>query len=444
MKTNYKTWISIAVTAFIMSSCITPGYVETRSYYNPSYGYHYGDGQPDGYYYDTNTQSYQHQQTVNVSGSVSLTFNDFYAQLSPHGVWVNIHPYGQVWVANVRNFQPYSTNGYWAYTTYGWTWVSNYPWGWAPFHYGRWGYDNRYGWYWVPGYEWGPAWVVWSSNSDMYGWAPLMPGMNFRVRLTVGHFPSRYWTFMPGRYMGNTNIRDYYVNSSRNTTIIHNTTIINNYGTENNGRYNRGPSANEVQRYTGRNVEPLRVSSTADSRNTGISNNEYRVYRPTGERSSRSSGAPSTDNNTRTTTPSTRTQPEQSANRESTGTSRTQPDQPAGRTSTPSSRTQPEVSPESREYRPTQDQPQVRNSAAPQSTRQIQRAQSDNINSQQQQQVQPQRRQQQDQQQVQRRQQQQQDQQQPQQQVQQRRQQDQQQDQQTQPQRRSTTTPTRR
>ena len=362
MNTHFKTIISIAVTAIFFAGC-GPAYVSTgRSYYNPSYGYNYGDGQPDGYYYNPNTQSYQRQQSANVVVSQSsLSFNDFYTQLSPYGVWVNIRPYGQVWVANVRNFQPYSTNGYWAYTTYGWTWVSNYAWGWAPFHYGRWGYDNRYGWYWVPGYEWGPAWVAWSSSADMYGWAPLMPGMNYGVRLTVNLFPSSYWTFMPGRYMGNTNIGGYYVNRSNNVTIINNTTIINNYETENNNRYSRGPNVADVQRHTGRTVEPLRVSSASDSRSTGVSNNELRVYRPsTSEGSSRSTTTP--DNNNRVSTPQTRTQQDQT--------------------------------PETREYRPTQEQPRVTNRAAPQTTRQIQRAQSDNNSSQQQQQQQqdPQRR----------------------------------------------------
>ena len=389
MKTHLHTFLSITVAACIVAGCTTPTYVRTSSgYYNPAYGYNYGDGQPGGYYYNTNTQTYQYQQSTNVTVSSAISFNDFYTQLSPHGTWVNIRPYGQVWVANVRNFQPYSTNGYWAYTTYGWTWVSNYSWGWAPFHYGRWGYDNRYGWYWVPGYEWGPAWVVWSSSSDMYGWAPLMPGMNYGVRLTVNLFPSSYWTFMPGRYMGSTNIGGYYVSRSNNVTIIQNTTIINNYGTENNGRYSRGPNASDVQRYTGRTVEPLRVSSTSDSRSTGVSNNELRVYRPsTSEGSSRSTTAP--DNNNSVSTSQTRTQQQQPATGTTTPQRGVQPTQQST-TTTPQTRTQQDQTPETREYRPTQEQPRVTNRAAPQTTRQIQRAQSDNISSQQQRQQQEQ------------------------------------------------------
>jgi len=376
MKTHLKTLIGITVTALFLASCSGPTYVTTpRSYYHPSYNSNYGDGQPEGYYYNPNEQTYQYQQPTTVlTSSPVLNFNDFYTQLSPHGVWVNISPYGQVWIANVRDFQPYSTNGYWTYTTYGWTWVSNYPWGWAPFHYGRWGYHNRYGWYWVPGYEWGPAWVVWSSGADMYGWAPLMPGMNYGVRLSVNHFPATYWTFMPCRYMGHNNLGGYYVNRSKNVTIINNTTIINNYGSENNGRYNMGPNAADVQRHTGRSVQPLRVSSTSDSRSTGIHNDELRVYRPAAsDAPSRTSSTSSSDN--RATAQPSRTQTEQPANQRAT----------TSQTRTPSN-----SSSETREYRPTQEQPPVSNRAAPQTNKQIQRAQSDNVSTQQQQQRQAQ------------------------------------------------------
>ena len=359
MKTRIKALICIIATALILTGCVPATYVRTGAGYSPSYGYSYGDGQPSGYYYNPNTQTFQYQQSATVvTNQQALSFNDFYAHLSPHGIWVNIAPYGQVWVANVRNFQPYSTNGYWSYTTYGWTWVSNYSWGWAPFHYGRWGYDSRYGWYWVPGYEWGPAWVAWSSGGDMYGWAPLMPGMHYGVTLTVNLFPSSYWTFMPCRHMGSTNIGGYYVNRSRNTTIINNITIINNYGTENNRRYGMGPSAADVQRHTGRNFQPIPVTNVSDSRNTGVSNNELRVYRP----------GTTADNTRPTTTDNTR--PTVTDNtRPTTSPTVVQPNQPAT---------------QDNEYRANPAQPRVRNTAAPQTTRQIQNAQTDNNKQQQQ------------------------------------------------------------
>ena len=429
MKTHFKIFAGIVATAFIISGCTPVVYSQPdNGYYSSAYGYddsyEYGDGPwANNYGYnqsldDYDRQGYQYQPTV--------SFNDFYNQLSPHGIWVNIAPYGQVWVANVRNFQPYSTNGYWAYTNYGWTWVSDYSWGWAPFHYGRWGYNNRYGWYWVPGYTWGPAWVAWGSGTDMYGWAPLMPGMNYSVNLSVNLFPSSYWTFMPRRYMGNTNIGGYYVDRSRNVTIIKNTTIINNYGTEGNNhrRYSMGPSATDVQRSTGRSIQPMRVTNAQDSRSTGVNNNELRVYRPvaspdamhnrTGNPANNNrTGAPqtrtqsdqtdnrsatphsrtrpdqSTDN--RSATPHTRTQPDQSTdNRSATPQTRTRPDQSTdNRSATPHTRTQPDQSTttqrtvESREYRQNPAQQRVTNSAAPQTTKQIQTAQRDNTRTQQ-------------------------------------------------------------
>jgi hypothetical protein len=347
MKKYLKVCAGIAILAMMITGCSPLAYSQNNGYYDQNsdyYNYGYGDGQPGGYYG-------QQQGNPNYQ---PVGFNDFYTQLSPYGHWVNIAPYGQVWVANVRGFQPYSTNGYWAYTTYGWTWVSNYPWGWAPFHYGRWGYNTRYGWYWVPGYTWGPAWVAWSSSADMYGWAPLMPGMSFGVTISLNLFPSRYWTFMPGRYMGRNNIGSYYVNRSRNTTIIKNTTIINNYGTDNNRRYSMGPNVSEVQRHTNTTIQPIRVSNAQDSRNTGISNNEMRVYRPvTANRTTTNVG--NNNNNNRNN------------NREVTPP-RPQSNQPATQQQT--------------EYRRDPAQPEVK-TATPEKTKQIRAARKDNSKTQQ-------------------------------------------------------------
>ncbi len=92
-----------------------------------------------------------------------------------------------------RDFQPYATNGNWMYTEAGWTWASDYNWGWAPFHYGRWFYENGYGWMWVPGSEWAPAWVSWSSGGDYYGWAPLGPSVSVNMALSNYNPPSNYW-----------------------------------------------------------------------------------------------------------------------------------------------------------------------------------------------------------------------------------------------------------
>ena len=400
---NRKIFAAITVAAFFTagytaSAQNNSGYYDNTGYYDTGYG----DGMQDDYY--NQDPLYPQQQGMPVNQPVG--FNDFYNQLTPYGAWINIPPYGMVWVPNVRHFQPYSTNGYWAFTNYGWTWVSNYQWGWAPFHYGRWGYTSRYGWYWVPGYNWGPAWVAWSSGSDMFGWAPLMPGMSFNVTLSVNLFPSRYWTFLPGRYMGYPNMGNYYVSRSRNTTIIRNVTIINNFGTENNRRFSMGPSVNDVQKRTGRTIQPMRVSNASSISNMGVSNNELRVYRPV-SRDSGTSGRTTTstagNNGSRTTTPQSRpgnqsdqtgarTQPQgartQPQERPQTQDARTQPQgartqpqntgtQPAGARTQPQERSRPEQSMEttpSRTYTPNPSQPPVTQRSAPQKTRQIQNA----------------------------------------------------------------------
>ncbi len=209
-----------------------------------------------------------------------ISIDGFYDQLSPYGRWVSYPQYGQVWIPSAGgDFQPYATNGHWVYTDYGWTWASDYSWGWAPFHYGRWLFDNAYGWVWIPGTDWSPAWVDWRTGGDYYGWAPMGPGVT--VGVSVGLQPN-YWHFVPRQYIASPNIRNYYVDRSRNVTIIHNTTVINNTTiVNNNNYYNRGPRPDEVQRYTRTRVTPVRINNVDRPGASIVSNNRLNIYRPT-------------------------------------------------------------------------------------------------------------------------------------------------------------------
>ncbi|MEJ0079595.1 MAG: DUF6600 domain-containing protein [Puia sp.] len=100
-------------------------------------------------------------QPASVAPVEEVSYQSFYDQLAPYGNWISYPGYGYVWSPNAGpDFQPYATNGNWIYTNAGWTWASDYNWGWAPFHYGRWFYENGYGWMWVPGSEWAPAWLA--------------------------------------------------------------------------------------------------------------------------------------------------------------------------------------------------------------------------------------------------------------------------------------------
>lgn len=219
-----------------------------------------------------------------------VSYQSFYDQLSPYGQWVDDPNYGYAWLPDAGpDFRPYATNGQWVYTADGWTWASNYPWGWATFHYGRWFFQDGYGWMWVPGTEWAPAWVSWRSSPDYYGWAPLGPNVNIDAAYGGGYNPPpQYWCFVPHQYVGSPQIRNYYVNPTRNvtiinnTTIIRNTTIINNQGGGGyvrNVNYGRGPDPQEVGRYSGTTIRPY-VIRQSNAPGEQVNNGTLAIYRP--------------------------------------------------------------------------------------------------------------------------------------------------------------------
>ncbi|WP_160711404.1 DUF6600 domain-containing protein [Chitinophaga solisilvae] len=242
----------------------------------------------DGGYGSGSYGSYGSGSQFQVGASIS-----FYDELSPYGRWTNYGSYGNVWIPNVgRDFRPYYSGGHWMYTDYGWTWMSDYSWGWAPFHYGRWIFDNFSGWMWIPGNQWGPGWVDWRSGGDYYGWAPMGPG-GYAV-------PVNSWAFIPRQYIGNRYINNYYINNSRNTYIYNNTTVLNR--TVRGGSSDRvmsGPTAREVERYTGSAVRPVRVTNL-DRPGTGrVESNQVRMYRPDAAAIDRGNRTGTTGNNGR-------------------------------------------------------------------------------------------------------------------------------------------------
>lgn len=220
--------------------------------------------------------SWPHQQAKAQPG-MSVSFQMFYDELSPYGQWIDDPEYGYVWAPEVDNdFRPYYTSGRWMMTDYGNTWISDYDWGWAPFHYGRWTYDNWYGWVWIPGDQWGPAWVTWRQGGGYYGWAPMGPGLNINMSFGNYYTPYDWWTFIPYGNIYSPNWNSYWRGPRYNTTIINQTTIINNY---HNNRYVYGPRRSDLERHVGRvNVYQLR-----DNRNPGraaVRRNEVAIYRP--------------------------------------------------------------------------------------------------------------------------------------------------------------------
>ncbi len=98
--------------------------------------------------------------------------------LSLHGRWIWLPPYGWVWVPRTfvaASWRPY-LYGHWVfYADIGWVWVSYEPWGWVPYHYGRWVHVPGQGWVWIPGGTFGGGWVAWHTSDGVVAWAPLGP-----------------------------------------------------------------------------------------------------------------------------------------------------------------------------------------------------------------------------------------------------------------------------
>ncbi len=228
------------------------------------------------------TSNYTQDYSPRPSVGLSVSYQGFYDGLSPYGRWVDYPNQGYVWIPNEAGFRPYYSNGHWAFTTYGWTWVSSYDWGWAPFHYGRWMNDAAYGWLWIPGHQWAPAWVSWRSNAECYGWAPLGPGISVGVSFGM-NIPDEHWAFVPRQHIYEQNINNYYINQTRNVTIVNNTTVINNnYYTNNNNTavYAKGPDAKEVEQATHTRITPLAVKETSKPGTAQLSNGTLAMYKP--------------------------------------------------------------------------------------------------------------------------------------------------------------------
>ena len=212
-----------------------------------------------------------------------VSFQVFYDQLSPYGEWVDYPRWGYVWIPDAGpDFVPYSSNGYWILTDYGWTWMSDYRWGWAPFHYGRWDYDQYYGWFWIPDNEWGPAWVNWRRSDGYYGWAPMEPGISLSVSFDRGYNShSDHWVFVRDRDFDRPDINRYAVNRRDHDLIIRHSTIINNtyFDNRRNTTYITGPDSRDIQKVTGRRVSPIAIKEY-NKPGQDLSNGQFGIYRP--------------------------------------------------------------------------------------------------------------------------------------------------------------------
>ncbi|WPQ65000.1 DUF6600 domain-containing protein [Chitinophaga sancti] len=221
--------------------------------------------------------------TTAIQGSTapvgSITYQTFYDDLSPYGNWIDYPGYGHVWSPGMDGeFRPYATNGHWVYSNEGWMWASDFSWGWAPFHYGRWFYDDAYGWLWIPGYDWSPAWVTWGAVDNYYCWAPLGPGVGVGAAYGGWRPHDYYWNQVPKDHMYDNDLSRVVTRPNSADRI----SVINNFSTthRNNLYYSQGPNVAEVQRYTNRTITPMAIQETRVRGNAVQTGNNMQVYRP--------------------------------------------------------------------------------------------------------------------------------------------------------------------
>ena len=179
-------------------------------------------------------------------------------------------------------FVPYGYEGQWVYTVYGWTWVSYYDWGWAPFHYGRWLYDDYYGWIWVPDTEWGPCWVVWASGDGYYGWRPMEPGVSISLSFSRNYITNySSWTFVRYGDIERSHVHRYIARRSANESILQKSRIIRETynDSRSNVTYVSGPSRDDVQRLTGRRINTVSINEN-EHPGQKLRNNRLSIYRP--------------------------------------------------------------------------------------------------------------------------------------------------------------------
>ena len=159
---------------------------------------------------------------------VDVRVSSFYNALQPYGEWILDDTYGWVWSPyNIPiHWRPY-TDGHWVDTDQGWTWVSDQPWGGVCFHYGRWFYEKNHGWLWYPDTVWAPAWVVWRSNDDMIGWAPLPPRAVWRresgLEFSGADAERISWhayNFCYARDFTAADLSNHFIEHARNVTIM--------------------------------------------------------------------------------------------------------------------------------------------------------------------------------------------------------------------------------
>ena len=118
--------------------------------------------------------------------------------------------------------------------------------------------------------------------SGQLKWAPMMPGISLSISFGRDYqMPYDRWVFVESRDFSRSDIHHHRIDRSRNTTIINNSTVINNtyYDNSRHTTYISGPGRQDVEKVTGRTIKPITVREK-DKPGEILNNDQIQIYRP--------------------------------------------------------------------------------------------------------------------------------------------------------------------
>ena len=150
------------------------------------------------------------------------------AVLSQYGNFVQHQVYGEVWVPSVtpQGWHPYPPCHWVNSKQYGWYYADETPWGAIVHHYGRWTNDPQVGWFWVPGSEFSPGWVLWRTNLQWVGWAPMPPDEQIQHANPDQFNSADFWIFMETAKFDNNCTETAVVAGQPGLALIQQTTFV--------------------------------------------------------------------------------------------------------------------------------------------------------------------------------------------------------------------------
>ncbi len=185
--------------------------------------------------------------------------------------------------SGVEEYTPY-LNGQWVYTDEGWYFKANTPQEDLTSHYGRWSKDEELGWVWLPGKTYSPAWVDWRQNDDYVAWAPVPPGTyieNDAVNVKEQINENRY-TIVEKKNMTEPSVYKYryqYV-ENKNKIMIKEMTKTDGVMIKEKTVINKGPDVSDIEKKSGKKIETVKIKKVKTKEESGITKEGINVFTP--------------------------------------------------------------------------------------------------------------------------------------------------------------------